>query len=82
MDYILLFKKGCLEMSVRAKWYRFKECKVVNTTGTEITIPAGLYGVGELDIVSILLNDHRVIDIHKPAFALLKMEGKATLEDQ
>ncbi|MNN00493.1 hypothetical protein D3C81_1130850 [compost metagenome] len=62
---------------VKGVLYRFQDCQCPNIYGGLDTIPAGLYWVAELDVVSVAVGP-RKLDLEKNAFNLLKADGKAT----
>ena len=61
---------------VQAVTYQFEECQCNNVRGTTETIPAGIYLVAELDVVSVHIG-MAVLDFPAYAFNLLKAQGKA-----
>lgn len=62
---------------VKAVLYRFAECECRNVSGGVDTIPAGIYPVAELDVISVAVGPKQ-FDLEKTAFNLLKAEGKVT----
>lgn len=62
---------------VQAVLYRFAECECRNVFGGVDAIPAGIYPVAELDVVTVAAGNKR-FDLEKNAFNLLKAEGKVT----
>jgi hypothetical protein len=62
---------------VKAVLYRFADCECRNIAGGLDPIPAGIYPVAELDVVSVAVGPNK-LDLDKTAFDLLKAEGKVT----
>ena len=63
---------------VKAVLYRFQACQCLDAAGVITSIPAGLYFVAELDVITFDVGNKR-FDLDKSAFNLLKAEGKVTL---
>lgn len=61
---------------VQGVLYRFQDCQCLNIYGGLDTIPAGIYIVAEIDVVSVAVGPKK-LDLEKNAFNLLKAEGKA-----
>lgn len=61
---------------IQSAIYEFDECQYTNVRGQPGTLPAGIYPVAELDVVSIAVGT-AVIEMSGSAFNLLKVEGKA-----
>jgi|APEBP8051073058_1049385.scaffolds.fasta_scaffold06331_3 hypothetical protein len=55
---------------------KFEGCECLGTNGQNINIPAGIWPVAELDIVSVYING-RVLELNNSAFQGLKLERKA-----
>jgi hypothetical protein len=62
---------------VDAAWYEFDDCACEGPTGRPVKIPRGIWPVGELDTVTIIVDRNKAIVISKAAFAQLKLEQKA-----
>jgi hypothetical protein len=56
--------------------YKFEECDCLGSSGNIVHIPAGIWPVAELDVVSVQVRGS-VLDLNNSAFQSLKVQGKA-----
>ncbi len=66
-------------MRIQPMRYKFVECECNDSVGRLVKIPAGVWDVGELDIVSVYIDGNRVIDLFLSVFQHLKRDGKAII---
>lgn len=60
---------------VNAVLYRFDDCQCSNVLGRLESIPAGVYPVAELNVITVHIGA-AILDLNKSAFDLLKAQGK------
>ena len=66
---------------MKARNYQFRDCTCQNSIGVEITIPDGIWPVGELAMVAVYVSGNITHTLSLATFQLLKLNRKAILVD-